>query len=41
MSAAAAVAWLVGSGVGITIRDGVVETCGAAEGEAGPALAAS
>jgi len=33
---AAAVAWAVGSAVGITIRGGAVEECGAAEGEAGP-----
>ena len=36
MSAAAAVAWAVGSSVGITIRDGAVEDCEAVEGEAGP-----
>ncbi len=36
MSAAAAVAWAVGSAVGITILGGAVEECDAAEGEAGP-----
>ena len=36
MSAAAAVAWAVGSALGITILGGAVEDCGAADGEAGP-----
>ena len=36
VSAAAAVAWVVGSAVGITILGGAVEDCDAVEGEAGP-----
>ncbi len=36
VSAAAAVAWPVGSGVGITIWDGAVEVCGVVEGDVGP-----